>query len=159
MWSRISVFFCCSFNKICQMWEMSSLFCGLVWNGLQERVKQRGRIRCRGGKTGICTETSSSTQKGKKKQLFFIRVADSIHLTFHFQIYAYLDKYVVGQSYAKKVLAVAVYNHYKRIYNNIPAGNRQQVEVEKQPSLTPRGQCFLFPVFFFSFFKHTFVFH
>lgn len=59
-----------------------------------------------------------------------------------FQIYAYLDKYVVGQSYAKKVLAVAVYNHYKRIYNNIPAGSRQQVEVEKQPSLTPRGQYY-----------------
>ncbi|XP_075998276.1 ATP-dependent clpX-like chaperone, mitochondrial isoform X2 [Genypterus blacodes] len=54
------------------------------------------------------------------------------------KIFAYLDKYVVGQSYAKKVLAVAVYNHYKRIYNNIPAGSRQQVEVEKQPSLTPR---------------------
>ncbi|XP_061577656.1 ATP-dependent Clp protease ATP-binding subunit clpX-like, mitochondrial isoform X2 [Cololabis saira] len=54
------------------------------------------------------------------------------------KIYAYLDKYVVGQSYAKKVLAVAVYNHYKRIYNNIPAGSRPQVEVEKQPSLTPR---------------------
>ncbi|XP_029289674.1 ATP-dependent Clp protease ATP-binding subunit clpX-like, mitochondrial isoform X2 [Cottoperca gobio] len=54
------------------------------------------------------------------------------------KIYAYLDKFVVGQSYAKKVLAVAVYNHYKRIYNNIPAGSRQQAEVEKQPSLTPR---------------------
>ncbi|XP_038873725.1 ATP-dependent Clp protease ATP-binding subunit clpX-like, mitochondrial isoform X2 [Salvelinus namaycush] len=53
------------------------------------------------------------------------------------KIYAYLDKYVVGQSYAKKVLAVAVYNHYKRIYNNMPAGSRQ-VEVEKQASLTPR---------------------
>uniref|UniRef100_A0AAY4CQE3 Uncharacterized protein n=1 Tax=Denticeps clupeoides TaxID=299321 RepID=A0AAY4CQE3_9TELE len=56
----------------------------------------------------------------------------------HLQIYAYLDKYVVGQSYAKKVLSVAVYNHYKRIYNNIPAGARQQVEVEKQNSLSPR---------------------
>lgn len=66
------------------------------------------------------------------------------------QIYAYLDKYVVGQSYAKKVLAVAVYNHYKRIYNNIPAGSRQQVEVEKQPSLTPRGQyIFCFHMFLF----------
>uniref|UniRef100_A0A6Q2ZL57 ClpX-type ZB domain-containing protein n=1 Tax=Esox lucius TaxID=8010 RepID=A0A6Q2ZL57_ESOLU len=56
------------------------------------------------------------------------------------KIYAYLDKYVVGQSYAKKVLAVAVYNHYKRIYNNIPPGSKpqQQVEVEKQASLTPR---------------------
>ncbi|KAM8862083.1 ATP-dependent Clp protease ATP-binding subunit clpX-like, mitochondrial isoform X1 [Synchiropus splendidus] len=54
------------------------------------------------------------------------------------KIYAYLDKYVVGQSHAKKVLAVAVYNHYKRIFNNIPAGSRQQIEMEKQPSLTPR---------------------
>lgn len=56
------------------------------------------------------------------------------------QIYAYLDKYVVGQSHAKKVLSVAVYNHYKRIYNNIPASSRPQVEVDKQASLTPRGE-------------------
>jgi len=39
------------------------------------------------------------------------------------------------------VLSVAVYNHYKRIYNNIPANLRQQAEVEKQASLTPRGLC------------------
>ncbi|XP_072258742.1 ATP-dependent clpX-like chaperone, mitochondrial isoform X2 [Pyxicephalus adspersus] len=54
------------------------------------------------------------------------------------KIYNYLDKYVVGQSFAKKVLAVAVYNHYKRIYNNIPVNVRQQADVEKQSSLTPR---------------------
>ncbi|XP_029112327.1 caseinolytic mitochondrial matrix peptidase chaperone subunit Xa [Scleropages formosus] len=54
------------------------------------------------------------------------------------KIYAYLDKYVVGQSYAKKVLSVAVYNHYKRIYSNMPTGTRQQAEVDKQSSLTPR---------------------
>ena len=54
-----------------------------------------------------------------------------------FQIYAYLDKYVVGQSYAKKVLAVAVYNHYKRIYNNIPAGGQQQAEVRNRPPWHP----------------------
>uniref|UniRef100_F6RUF6 ATP-dependent clpX-like chaperone, mitochondrial n=1 Tax=Ornithorhynchus anatinus TaxID=9258 RepID=F6RUF6_ORNAN len=54
------------------------------------------------------------------------------------KIYNYLDKYVVGQSFAKKVLSVAVYNHYKRIYNNIPANVRQQAEVEKPTSLTPR---------------------
>ena len=28
---------------------------------------------------------------------------------------------MIGQDYAKKVLSVAVYNHYKRIYNNLPA--------------------------------------
>lgn len=32
----------------------------------------------------------------------------------------YLDRHVVGQDLAKKVLSVAVYNHYKRIYHNIP---------------------------------------
>lgn len=36
------------------------------------------------------------------------------------QIFEYLNKYVVGQERSKKVLAVAVYNHYKRVYNNIP---------------------------------------
>ena len=34
------------------------------------------------------------------------------------KIYDYLEKYVIGQEYAKKVLSVAVYNHYKRVYNN-----------------------------------------
>ncbi|MEX2204120.1 MAG: ATP-dependent Clp protease ATP-binding subunit ClpX [Actinomycetota bacterium] len=31
------------------------------------------------------------------------------------EIYAFLDEYVIGQEIAKKVLSVAVYNHYKRI--------------------------------------------
>ncbi|CAA0824686.1 CLP protease regulatory subunit X [Striga hermonthica] len=31
-----------------------------------------------------------------------------------------LDKFVIGQEKAKKVLSVAVYNHYKRIYNDSP---------------------------------------
>lgn len=35
------------------------------------------------------------------------------------KIYEYLDKRVIGQNDAKKVLAVAVYNHYKRINHNI----------------------------------------
>ena len=41
------------------------------------------------------------------------------------KIYAYLDKHVIGQEHAKKVLSVAVYNHYKRIYNNIPVGTQR----------------------------------
>jgi ATP-dependent Clp protease ATP-binding subunit ClpX len=34
------------------------------------------------------------------------------------RIYEYLDKYIIGQHNAKKSMSVAVYNHYKRIYNN-----------------------------------------
>ena len=43
------------------------------------------------------------------------------------QIYERLEQYVVGQEHAKRVLSVAVYNHYKRIANR---GNRD-VELEK----------------------------
>jgi ATP-dependent Clp protease ATP-binding subunit ClpX len=43
------------------------------------------------------------------------------------QIYAKLEEYVVGQEHAKRVLSVAVYNHYKRIASR---GDRR-VELEK----------------------------
>lgn len=44
-------------------------------------------------------------------------------------IYSLLDEYVIGQSHAKKVLSVAVYNHYKRILGNVAAPN--DVEIAK----------------------------
>ncbi len=40
-----------------------------------------------------------------------------------------LDSYVIGQEDAKKTLAVAVYNHYKRI--NHPQKNKEDVEIQK----------------------------
>jgi len=45
------------------------------------------------------------------------------------EIKAYLDQYVIGQDDAKKVLSVAVYNHYKRI--NQPSAKTEEVEIEK----------------------------
>ncbi|MDE7163374.1 MAG: ATP-dependent Clp protease ATP-binding subunit ClpX [Clostridia bacterium] len=43
-----------------------------------------------------------------------------------------LDKYIVGQDEAKKVLSVAVYNHYKRINNKLNKDNDlDEVEIEK----------------------------
>ena len=39
-----------------------------------------------------------------------------------------LDGYVVGQEQAKKVLSVAVYNHYKRVWNGAPESD---IEIEK----------------------------
>ncbi|HEY1089172.1 MAG TPA: ATP-dependent Clp protease ATP-binding subunit ClpX [Archangium sp.] len=37
------------------------------------------------------------------------------------EIKTFLDEYVIGQDFAKRVLAVAVYNHYKRIYQKKPS--------------------------------------
>ncbi|TDG46925.1 hypothetical protein AWZ03_006629 [Drosophila navojoa] len=48
------------------------------------------------------------------------------------KIMEYLDKHVVGQDFAKKVLAVAVYNHYKRIHHNLP-------QLQQQPSAGGAG--------------------
>lgn len=56
---------------------------------------------------------------------------------------AFLDEYVIGQDQAKKVLAVAVYNHYKRIM----AGTDIDVELQKSNILmlgpTGSGKTFL----------------
>ncbi|EWY37343.1 ATP-dependent protease [Skermanella stibiiresistens SB22] len=46
------------------------------------------------------------------------------------EIAATLDSYVIGQAQAKKVLAVAVHNHYKRLANGAGAG-RGDVEIAK----------------------------
>jgi ATP-dependent Clp protease ATP-binding subunit ClpX len=47
------------------------------------------------------------------------------------QIHAYLDEYVIGQELAKKQLAVAVYNHYKRVQAGSANERSQDVELSK----------------------------
>src|SRR5690606_15990818 len=45
------------------------------------------------------------------------------------KIKEFLDEYIIGQTHAKKILSVAVFNHYKRILN--PAREDNEVEIEK----------------------------
>ncbi len=49
------------------------------------------------------------------------------------EIRTFLDDYVVGQDEAKKILSVAVYNHYKRIQyqQNVGVGRRDDIELQK----------------------------
>ncbi len=47
------------------------------------------------------------------------------------QIKEFLDEYVIGQDRAKKVLSVAVYNHYKRVELNDLSSKRNEVEIQK----------------------------
>lgn len=47
------------------------------------------------------------------------------------EIKEFIDKYVIGQERAKKVLSVAVYNHYKRLLNNLLEPEYDGIELEK----------------------------
>jgi len=68
----------------------------------------------------ICQEMLSDMKKtGKGEELRLLKPE---------AIKAELDKYIIGQDEAKKVLSVAVYNHYKRINCAIP---KDGVEIEK----------------------------
>ncbi len=47
------------------------------------------------------------------------------------EIKKFLDQYVIGQDDAKKILSVAVYNHYKRINQVLDKNNEDDIEIEK----------------------------
>ena len=47
------------------------------------------------------------------------------------EIFNHLNDYVIGQDTAKKILSVAVYNHYKRVVLAEPKDTSQDVEIEK----------------------------
>ena len=54
-------------------------------------------------------------------------------------IHAYLDQYVIGQDRAKKLLSVAVYNHYKRLNNNLSSSNEFELEKSNILMVGPTG--------------------
>ncbi len=55
------------------------------------------------------------------------KTGEEINLLKPRELKAFLDEYVIGQDQAKKVLSVAVYNHYKRVL----AGDTSDVELQK----------------------------
>lgn len=69
--------------------------------------------------------------KKKKKAEENVPVIDIKNIMPPHQIKAKLDDYVVGQEHAKKVMSVAVYNHYKRV----ATGTMDEIEIEKSNML------------------------
>ena len=47
------------------------------------------------------------------------------------EIKKHLDEYVIGQDEAKRILSVAVYNHYKRVLNKPNTKKGEEIEIEK----------------------------
>ena len=67
-----------------------------------------------------------SEKEGKDQQI----LAAQMNLLKPIDIKAHLDQYVIGQDNAKKILSVAVYNHYKRLVQP-PSTDEEEIEIEK----------------------------
>lgn len=73
------------------------------------------------------SEKVADTEGKKEGEVVF----DIEHLPAPHKIKEQLDEYVIGQDYAKKVMAVAVYNHYKRVLTD----SMDDIEIEKSNML------------------------
>ena len=65
----------------------------------------------------LCVEQAMAIVREEVSSKHEVRLGD-IKLLKPAEIKKYLDQYVIGQDEAKRVLSVAVYNHYKRITEN-----------------------------------------
>lgn len=108
-----------------------NLFCSFCGKS-QKQVKRL--IASPDGESYICDECIEVC-KDIIKQDKVSTVETSIDLPTPQEIKEQLDEYIIGQDEAKKVLSVAVYNHYKRINYNIVAKNAKaddaSIELEK----------------------------
>ncbi|MFD1314521.1 ATP-dependent Clp protease ATP-binding subunit ClpX [Namhaeicola litoreus] len=77
--------------------------------------------RCIEQAHGIVLEEIAESKKDKSGADFVIKKPSEIK--------DFLDQYIIGQDQAKKVMSVAVYNHYKRLKQKV--GKTEDVEIEK----------------------------
>ena len=101
--------------------RLSCSFCGL--NKLQTKILVAGQD------AHICDQCieqafSILNHQNKSKE---VSISDESKTLNPKAIKEYLDDYVVGQEYSKKVISVSVYNHYKRISQE----NEDNIEIEK----------------------------
>ncbi len=86
------------------------------------------------GVTGhICDSCISQAQSIIKEEIAqeaHKKLESSLVLQKPLEIKNYMDNYVIGQNQAKKVLSVAVYNHYKRLLQKSD-NDEDEVEIEK----------------------------
>ena len=79
-----------------------------------------------------CVTQAQGIVKEESSAKININLDNELKLMKPVEIKKHLDHYVIGQNKAKKILSVAVYNHYKRLaqHNNI-IGSDDEVEIEK----------------------------
>ena len=94
-----------------------------------EKAKTKVKKIIAGNNVFICNECVALSQEIIKEELAEEVLADLAEVPKPKELLATLDEYVVGQERAKRALAVAVYNHYKRVSF---AESRDEEDVELQ---------------------------
>jgi len=85
-----------------------------------------------GGLDGhICDQCVAQAQKIVEEEYKQQTDTKKIQLVKPAEIKRMLDEYIIDQDEAKKIMAVAVYNHYKRILQKSVKGDNDDVEIEK----------------------------
>ena len=85
-------------------------FCGKAEDQVRRMINGPAGVNICEDCVQICSEIIAEENEEEDKA-----PVEGIHLMKPQEIKAYLDDYVIGQDEAKKVLSVAVYNHYKRL--------------------------------------------
>ena len=80
----------------------------------------------------ICDECIELCNEIIEEELAEVTEGEEFTLPTPQEIYAHLDEYVIGQDRAKSALAVAVYNHYKRVHaeENIKTSMREALDTD-----------------------------
>ena len=109
--------------------QLCCSFCGKSQSEVKKLVAGRGVYicdECIQVCISIVTDEMNEIEKETKSEQL---ECENHELPTPSQIKSFLDQYVIGQDYAKKVLSVAVYNHYKRL--SCQENQNSDVEVSK----------------------------
>lgn len=109
------------------MGEKDSIRCSFC-----NREKRETNVLIAGISGHICDHCITQAQNIVKEEStakINYSLSSKLHLLKPAEIKKHLDEYVIGQDEAKKVLSVAVYNHYKRLVHGKP--DTDDVEIEK----------------------------
>lgn len=103
------------------------IFCG------RDESQVEYLIQSQSGSLGVCSDCAELLGKMLQEQnrKSAVEALDNYELKTPSRIKAYLDQYVIGQERAKKVLSVAVYNHYKRLRYFHSERKEDDVEIDK----------------------------
>ncbi|MEA1986523.1 MAG: ATP-dependent Clp protease ATP-binding subunit ClpX [Candidatus Marinimicrobia bacterium] len=110
-------------------------FCGRTNKEVSFMAQGVGALICDECATKI-SEIASESKPKKATQKFDLKLAD---LPTPKQIHKELNKYVIDQENAKKTIAIAVYNHYKRILHKNSDDNEVELDKSNILLLGPTG--------------------